>query len=323
MAARRTRPGRGAGQGLILDLYGLYIRRLGGWLAVSDLVSLAGRLGADDQAVRSAVSRMVRGGLLAPERRGSCRGYGLTAIADRLLEEADRRISSAVAPAELAHGWALVSFSVPESERHKRHLLRSRLTWLGFGRLSGALWIAPTRSLPTLREVVRELGFERYVDVFVAHYRGFGSPTALVRRSWDLERLEGHYRAFIAEHEPLLARDREHREPEACFVDYTLTVHAWRRLPHLDPGLPPELLPPGWAGQAAADLLRTIRLRLEAPAIRYVEGTVAGTGDDPAWEPLPRAVLGSHEPPLPPRRPSGGREAGPGHLASGVPQGAS
>ncbi|HZV48272.1 MAG TPA: PaaX family transcriptional regulator C-terminal domain-containing protein [Candidatus Dormibacteraeota bacterium] len=291
MASRTVRPGRGAGQGLILDLYGLYVRRLGGWLAVSDLVSLASRLGADDQAVRSAVSRMVRGGLLVPERRGSRRGYRLTAIADRLLEEADRRISSAVEPAELADGWVLVSFSVPESERHKRHLLRSRLTWLGFGRLSGALWIAPTRSLPTFREVVRELGFERYVDAFIAHYRGFGSPTGMVRRSWDLERLEERYRAFIREHEPVLARDRGQREPEACFVDYTLTVHAWRRLPHLDPGLPPELLPPGWAGRAAADLLQTIRLKLEVPATRYVEGMVAGAEDDPGWE-LPYRLEG-------------------------------
>ncbi|HLH68598.1 MAG TPA: PaaX family transcriptional regulator C-terminal domain-containing protein [Candidatus Dormibacteraeota bacterium] len=283
MAPRTRRPRRGAGQGLILDLYGLYIRRLGGWLAVSDLVNLAGKLGADDQAVRSAVARMVRAGLLTPERRGSRRGYRLTPIADRLLEEADRRISSAVEPAELADGWVLVSFSIPESERRKRHRLRSRLAWLGFGRLSSALWIAPTRSLPTLREVVRELGFERYVDIFIAHYRGFGSPMAIVRRSWDLERLEGRYRAFIQDHEPLLAREHEHREPEACFVDYTLTVHAWRRLPCLDPGLPPELLPPAWAGRAAADLLQAIRLRLEGRATRYVDEVVAAQ-DDRGWE---------------------------------------
>jgi phenylacetic acid degradation operon negative regulatory protein len=284
MAPRTRRPRRGAGQGLILDLYGLYVRRRGGWLAVSDLVNLAGKLGADDQAVRSAVARMVRAGLLAPERHGSRRGYRLTPIADRLLEEAERRISSAVEPAELADGWVLVSFSVPENERRKRHLLRSRLTWLGFGRLSGALWIAPARSLPAFREVIRELGFERYVDVFIAHYRGFESSMGIVQRSWDLEWLEERYQAFIRDHEALLAREHEHRDPETCFIDYTLTVHAWRQLPRLDPGLPPELLPASWAGRTAADLLQAIRLRLEGRAMQYVEKVIVDDREDFGWE---------------------------------------
>src|SRR6266545_3300782 len=49
---------KGRPKSLILDLYGAYIRRLGGWMAVSNLITLMGQLGVDEQAVRSAVSRL-------------------------------------------------------------------------------------------------------------------------------------------------------------------------------------------------------------------------------------------------------------------------
>ncbi len=54
----------------------------------------------------------------------------------------------------------LVSFSVPEHERDRRHVLRSRLSWLGFGNLSNGLWIALARVADELAESVRWLGFE-------------------------------------------------------------------------------------------------------------------------------------------------------------------
>ncbi len=52
---------------LILDIYGRYSAQFRGWIAVSDLIELMGLLDVDEQAVRSAVSRMTRRGLLAPE----------------------------------------------------------------------------------------------------------------------------------------------------------------------------------------------------------------------------------------------------------------
>lgn len=270
---------RNAGQKLILDIYGAYVRRLGGWIAVSDLVALIGQLGTDAQAVRSAISRMTRRGLLVPASRGSTRGYRLSQTAEQILLEGDRRIFSAIDAAELDDGWVLVSFSMPEHERHKRHLLRSRLTWLGFGTVSNGLWIAPKRSLAEVGETIRRLGFESYVDIFTAQYRGFAEVIALVRRAWDLDRLRTLYKQFIREHRWFLEEKHHGREQDSksCFIDYTLTLHTWRRLPYLDPGLPVELLPVGWEGRVAADLVAAIRQRLEAPASSYVEQVMNGS----------------------------------------------
>jgi phenylacetic acid degradation operon negative regulatory protein len=261
---------------LILDVYGAYVRELGGWLAVSDLVALMALLGVEERAVRSAVSRMAgRGLLLAEERRGA-RGYRLTAKGLAILAEGDRRIFAARSPAELTDGWVLAAFSVPERERSKRHLLRTRLMWLGFGRFSDGLWIAPGRVLPDLTEVVRALGFEPYVDVFRADYLGFEDLVEVIRRAWDLEAMRSRYRGFLDATEPVLRRWAGSRRPDgrAAFADYTLSLHRWRTLPYLDPGLPTELLPPEWEGARAAEAFREVRARLERPAARFVEGIV-------------------------------------------------
>jgi phenylacetic acid degradation operon negative regulatory protein len=45
---------------------------------------------------------------------------------------------------------------------------------------------------------------------------------------------------------------------------------AWRRLPFLDPGLPPELLPADWHGARAAELFGQLRTRLGGPAREHV-----------------------------------------------------
>jgi phenylacetic acid degradation operon negative regulatory protein len=262
---------------LILDIYGAYARQLSGWLAVAELVKLMGELGMDEQAVRSTVSRMTRRGLIVPEKRNQTQGYRLTEHGQGILEEGDRRIFTSKEPADLADGWVLVVFSMPERDRHKRHLLRSRLTWLGFGNLSSGVWIAPRRILPELMETIRAMGLEEYVNVFHAVYRGFSNLSEIVQQSWDLNVMREFYSEFLQECQPILRRwSRAGTRPEgqSAFIDYTLTLHRWRKFPYLDPGLPSELLPTTWEGYAAANAFFEVRSLLETPAQRYVEGLV-------------------------------------------------
>jgi phenylacetic acid degradation operon negative regulatory protein len=263
---------------LILDLYGRYAAQVRGWIAVSDLVTLLGLLSVDEQAVRSAVSRMTRRGLLRAEVRERVRGYATTPAADALFADGDRRIYTSMEAARLDDGWVLLSFSMPESERHKRHLLRTRLTWLGMGNLSSGLWIGPRRMLPDLVGAVKALGFEAFVDVFSATHDGMGDVAALVSRSWDLPALAEQYGDFIARHRPELERlrRRPHRvTPEEAFTTYTVALHEWRKFPYLDPGLPAELLPERWPGRIAVRLFHELRSRLEAPAFGFVAAVVA------------------------------------------------
>jgi phenylacetic acid degradation operon negative regulatory protein len=48
-------------------------------------------------------------------------------------------------------------------------------------------------------------------------------------------------------------------------------VTDWRQLPYLDPGLPAELLPPGWTGIRAAEEFFALRALLEEPAQAYAQ----------------------------------------------------
>ena len=263
---------------LILDLYGRYSPQFRGWIAVSDLVRLMGLLDVDEQAVRSAVSRMARRGLLRQDMRSGVRGYATTAQADELFADGDRRIYASMEPASLTDGWVLLSFSMPESERDKRHLLRSRLMWLGLGNLSSGLWIGPRRILDEVVAAVRSLGFEHYVDVFTATYAAFGDVEDLVSHSWELDHLAAEYNDFIDVHRPQLASIKRLRTPmgeQAAFVTYTLALHQWRKFPYLDPGLPVDLLPVRWPGRIAAEVFHDLRERLEPKAIAFAESVVA------------------------------------------------
>ena len=80
--------------------------------------------------------------MLEPDRRDGAAGYALSALGRGILAEGDRRIFDRPR-ARLGDGWLLAVFSVPEPERRRRHTLRSRLTWLGFGTVSAGVWIAP------------------------------------------------------------------------------------------------------------------------------------------------------------------------------------
>ena len=102
-----------------MTFFGAFLRRLGGWIAVADLIALMADVDLDEQAVRSAVSRLKRRGVIAAERRGGAAGYRLTDHGLAILEAGDARIFSR--PRSEAPEWLLVLFSVPETHRALRY----------------------------------------------------------------------------------------------------------------------------------------------------------------------------------------------------------
>ncbi len=259
---------------LIFTLFGLYARERGDWFSVASLVQLLGHLGVPETAVRSSISRLKRRAVIHPARVDGAAGYTLDPRTHHLLDLGDRRIF-ATHRARLRDGWLLAVFSVPESEREKRHLLRTRLGRLGFGTVGPGVWVAPRHLEDEAREVLVSDGLEGYVDLFHAEHLGFADLRDEVASWWDLAELDRGYAEFHATHAELLAawsgrgrgRDAEHQ----AFVDYVRTLTTWWRLPYRDPGLPLELLPSGWSGTAAADTFHALRRRLEKPAHRFVD----------------------------------------------------
>ncbi|OON80556.1 PaaX family transcriptional regulator [Streptomyces tsukubensis] len=252
-----------------------------GLIGVAQLVRLLGVVGVDAPAVRSAVSRLKRRGLLVPARTSAgTAGYALSGGARRLLADGDRRIyPPKVPPAE--DGWILAVFSVPESERDKRHLLRSRLAGLGFGTAAPGVWIAPAGLHDETRHTLERLRLAPYVELFRAEHLGFAATPEAVARWWDLPSIAESHERFTARHEPVLRawQDRRTTPPREAYRDYLPALDAWRRLPYADPGLPLALLPEPWPGTRAAEVFLGLHERLRDAGARFARGTASGAAD--------------------------------------------
>ncbi|MFE3582216.1 PaaX family transcriptional regulator [Streptomyces vinaceus] len=264
---------------LINTVYGAFLRRLGGWISIADLITLMGELDVDGPAVRSAISRLKKRGVLEPERRGAT-GYRLSPAVHPVFDEGDRRIFASLEPADLADGWAMAVFSVPESERSHRYQLRTRLTWLGFGNIAPGVWLAPGRLLDDARAMLVRLGLSEYVHLFAADYAAFSDLARTVSDWWDFPAIQTQYAAFTDTYAPVAERLAAEGEPDPAeaFRHYVPLLTQWRRLPYLDPGLPTELLPPDWNAVAARQLFQRLHAVLLDPSLDHVR-TVTGLED--------------------------------------------
>lgn len=252
-----------APRSLIVTLYGAYGRHLPGPVPVAELIRLLAAVGVDAPSVRSSVSRLKRRGLLVPARtEQGAAGYALSPDARQLLDDGDRRVYATVPPED--EGWVLAVFSVPETERQKRHVLRSRLSGLGFGTAAPGVWIAPARLYEETRHTLQRLGLEGYVDFFRGEHLGFAPTVEAVARWWDLAAIAKQHEAFLDRHARVL-HDWEQRPdtpPEEAYRDYLLALDSWRHLPYTDPGLPAGLLPSDWPGVRSAAVFRGLHARL-------------------------------------------------------------
>ncbi|MFC5213608.1 PaaX family transcriptional regulator C-terminal domain-containing protein [Streptomyces coerulescens] len=259
-----------APRSLIVTLYGAYGRHMPGPVPVAELIRLLAAVGVDAPSVRSSVSRLKRRGLLLPARTAQgAAGYELSPDARQLLHDGDRRIYTAAPPDD--EGWVLAVFSVPESERQKRHVLRSRLAGLGFGTAAPGVWIAPAQLYEEARHTLQRLRLEEYVDFFRGEHLGFTPTTEAVARWWDLAAIAKEHDAFLDRHEPVLhAWERRADTPlEEAYRDYLLALDSWRHLPYTDPGLPARLLPADWPGARSAAVFRGLHERLRDAGATY------------------------------------------------------
>jgi phenylacetic acid degradation operon negative regulatory protein len=261
---------------LIITVFGLYARGEHNWLSVASVVRLMAELGAEGQAVRSAVSRLKRRGVLRSERHANAAGYSLAEPTLEVLAEGDVRIFERVRAVQ-EDGWLVVVFSVPESEREKRHALRTSLTRLGFGTAAPGVWVAPGNLAGETRRTLERRGLSPYVDLFTGDHFAFGDLRAKVRVWWDLDELTALYADFLRRYGPV--RDRTSAggttAPEA-FRTYIPMLTQWRRLPYRDPGLPLALLPRGWNGVTAGEMFQGLNAALGAPAREHALAVIHG-----------------------------------------------
>ncbi|MGO4859798.1 PaaX family transcriptional regulator [Arthrobacter sp. 2MCAF14] len=268
-------------QHLIVTVYGLYARGEDGAFAVSDLIQLLSDLGVESAGVRSSVSRLKKRGVLVSLKQGGSAAYKLAPGLEDVFRAGDERIFSPHR-AKKGNDWILTSFSVPESQRHLRHKLRTILTRIGCGQVSPGLWIAPGHLAPEISQQLDRADLTDYVDLFKGEHLTEGHIRSKVAEWWDLPSLEALYADFIERHQPVLDRweddsDGDSDTPERlkrAFADYVPLVTQWRRLPYLDPGLPEEYLPEGWRGLAAEALFAKLHGLLGPKAQRYAQSVL-------------------------------------------------
>jgi len=258
---------------LILDFFAAFARQLDNTMAIAHLIQLMSEFGMDQQTVRSSISRLKRKGWLEPDRVDGLPAYRISPTALRDLAEGDSRVYH-LHPAEIEEGWCLVTFSLPESLKGQRHILRSKLTWWGFGNPAPGVWIAPERSAGYAVRTIESLGVGRYASVFHSEYVGVEPLQDFVNRAWEFSELSARYEAFLAENSPIQRRWAKGRPDAAdarAFVDYLRMLNSWRSIPFLDPGLPLSLMPAGWKGQDATRLFHGLSDRLYESALAHVE----------------------------------------------------
>lgn len=271
-------------QQLLLTVFGLYAREAGDSLPVAAIVRMLGELGIDQTGVRSSVSRLKRRGVLESRLQDGVASYAISPQSLQIFADSDARIYHPTR-ANLADPWLLAIFSVPESERAKRHTLRTELVRLGFGSVTAGVWIAPGRVREQTEHSLNRLGLRGYVTFFSSSYTEPGELRDKLAEWWDLDSLGKLYADFIARHDGMLsewtrelgatAKVTDDRRREA-FAQYIPMFTRWRHFPFLDPGIPLELLPNGWNGQVAEQLFARLHALLGPLAHEHAAALISG-----------------------------------------------
>jgi phenylacetic acid degradation operon negative regulatory protein len=256
---------------MLLTLLGEFVLSGDGTAWTGAILTTFERLGVAEKATRQALMRTSNAGWLRPQKIGRRTRWQLTAAARKLLSDGAERIYSFGPAPEWDGRWVLVQVRIPETDRRARHVVRTRLSWAGFGSLGAGLWISPHPARQAEAEkVLREAGVADAAHVFVAKRTGMTQTAAMVAQAWDLLAIEADYKRFIADFGDDKGGDSDDKggdsddkggdraapgaEPGDVLARQLELVHAWRRFPSLDPALPRELLPARWTGTVAARL---------------------------------------------------------------------
>ncbi|HZQ27965.1 MAG TPA: PaaX family transcriptional regulator C-terminal domain-containing protein [Acidimicrobiales bacterium] len=249
MPDRALRPRSGSSaKALLLTILGEFVLPHGEAAWTGTLVGSLGALGVEEGNARQAVARLADQHLVRSERDGRRVRWHLTTEGRHLLTTGTERIYRfGAGKDEWDRHWLVVLCSVPEEQRARRHQLRSRLGFAGFGFLSPAVALSPHLDREdTANDILKDLDLLPGAVVLRAEAGELVPAEELLRRAWDLDGLHDEYRAFLDAFER-----RTPRSDDARFAALVELVHRWRRFPFVDPEIPDRLLPARWPGRRA------------------------------------------------------------------------
>lgn len=262
----------------IITLFGLFGRPAGKAIPIAAIVNLLTELDAEPSSVRSSVSRLKQRGVLTSQKTIAGSSYALSTNLEPHMLAGDARIFTPQS-ASIGDPWLLVSFSVPESERKNRNKIRTGLARMGFGVVTAGLYIGPNRLKPDVSAYIRDHDLWSYVNLFVCEASGHMNLEHKVSQWWNLDAIAKEYQSFVDQYAPEVTKwqarlRQESGSPQEAFKLYIPMMTQWRRLPYLDPGLPPELLPSHWIGFTARKIFNDLHRLLKSLSEHYVEQTI-------------------------------------------------
>lgn len=277
---------------MLRTVIGLYLRDAGGWMSTRHVIALMEALGVSAAVTRTALSRLKKKEIVLPQLRHGVPGFVITGGAAAMLARGDRRIYN---PRLMSPGdrWCLVSFSIPETEREKRHQLRRRLHWIGCGTVAAGLWICPDSLRDEVEEILEDLELRNMATVFVTDTPLVGTGLRDAASTWwDLDAVAELHRDFVRHHGsasdgggssngsaggPSGTHQPMGAPPEASpetFATYVRCIDRWRIIPYLDPGLPAEFLPEDWPGSEGIAVFQHIASAYSRPSAEFVRMTL-------------------------------------------------
>ena len=254
---------------LVITVFGDAIVPRGGKAGLSVLQSIMGRLGIENGALRTAMSRLAADNWVVRKKSGRNSIYALAGSGRHAFDEATKRIYAA-GPPEWDGQWTVVM--VPSAERFAA---ADALIAAGFVEAGGAAWLRPetsaVQSLPS--EVNGALVLKSHADRVPENVSGF----------WEVGESVRAYDALTANYQALddaLANGAQ-LEPLDALAARSLLIHDWRRIVLRDPNLPSQLLPEDWPGENARAVVRSIYTKLAPASERWLDDAGLPPQSDP------------------------------------------
>lgn len=271
VAAGRVAERSISAKSLVVTVFGDAVSQHGGWIWLGSLIEALAPFGFSERSVRTAVNRLAQQDWLKADRVGRRSYFCFTDEAQGHYERAARRIYSS-GRLEWDGYWTLVL--LPGLPHKVRQALVKSLSWQGFSSLARGLYARPSAERAELDDTIGGLDLTGEVTVLKATTEDAHSHSAirdLARRKWNLDELKALYDEFLDFYRPMTRELRANEfTAEASFRLRTLMVHDYRRILLRDPGFPDVILPTGWFGFAACELIRRTYKILAPSSVDYI-----------------------------------------------------
>lgn len=235
---------------LIVTIFGDMVEHRGGEAAMAVLHEIAGTIGVESGALRTAASRLARDGWLERRKDGRASFYRLAPEQRAAVEAATARIYATGARGSDGR-WLAVMGAAPDP---------AALREAGFYQLADDFFLWPP-AYPTPHELVPRGAslMMGSIQPSTAHLARLGPPE-----------IAAAYQALLDDVLALREVEVEGADAVACRL---LLIHRWRRLVlRHAPDLPSDLQPAGWPGNRARHAVRELYWKLWEPSEAWLNG---------------------------------------------------